>query len=548
MKQSPTEPTIHAQHSPAAIGAEPMEAAVEGTDNALDERHGPPVDGAELLDDIELFAGRFLALPTQHHLVVLSLWIAHTWAVNAFYVTPRLVLSSPEPGSGKTRVLEILQLLCSNAKITVSITTPALFRRIEADKTPPTILQDECDAVFGQARNSHSEDLRAVFNAGYKRGATIDRCERESGHIAVKEFPVFAPVALAGLIFGSVTKHMRTVLDRAVVFHMQKRAPGERLDEFRSRDAESMAAPMRKRLRAWAADHFDALADSRPKIPDGVWDRRAECWEALLAIADAAGRDWPERAREACCHFEYNVDLDDDQLSVGVRLLRDIRQEFGDRDRMHSADLVGALTSDPASEWAHLSGKTLDQSGLAQELRRYGVETRDVRLNGSVRKGYTIAGATGLGQAWQRWLPAPKVGNKRDIGDTADQDVAEGSAQTHQRNGAATDRKPSGQESSDDVADVAHVAAHQKYSRGRVAQHVGAESVRPTAGSQTIGDRFARLEEKLQHDSADVKEEKTGADQPGEPKGDVCPRCGSKLGSSTGKCVQCIVERASALA
>lgn len=87
--------------------------AVEPKENTADERDEegpstrecPPVNGEELLADIERFAGRFLALPTKHHLVVLCLWAVHTWAVSAFYVTPRLVLDSPEPGSGKTRVL-----------------------------------------------------------------------------------------------------------------------------------------------------------------------------------------------------------------------------------------------------------------------------------------------------------------------------------------------------------------------------------------------------------------------------------------------------------
>jgi hypothetical protein len=78
---------------------------------------------------------------------------------------------------------------------------------------------------------------------------------------------------------------MRTVLDRAVVFHMRRRAPDEDVDEFRGRDAEMAAAPLRKRLAAWADDHFDALAAARPRMPEGVRDRRAECWEALLAVA-----------------------------------------------------------------------------------------------------------------------------------------------------------------------------------------------------------------------------------------------------------------------
>jgi hypothetical protein len=133
------------------------------------------VDGAELLGDIEAFAGRFLAFPSAHHLVTLTLWIVHTWAVNAFYVTPRLVLDSPEPGSGKTRVLEVLALLCRAAKLTLSTTTAALYRRIAAaGEQPPTVLQDESDRMFS-SKTPQAEDLAALYNSGYKRGATVDR-------------------------------------------------------------------------------------------------------------------------------------------------------------------------------------------------------------------------------------------------------------------------------------------------------------------------------------------------------------------------------------
>src|SRR5258708_31071769 len=163
-------------------------------------RGGPENDGgAQLLDDVERLAGRFLVFPSVHHLVVIVLWSVHTWDVKAFYVTPRLVLDSPEPGSGKTRVLEVLALLCRSAKLTLSTTTAALYRRIAAaGDQPPTVLQDEADAIFGKTNNPQAEDLRALFNAGYKRGATVDRCEGDAKNMKVREFPVFAPVALAG--------------------------------------------------------------------------------------------------------------------------------------------------------------------------------------------------------------------------------------------------------------------------------------------------------------------------------------------------------------
>jgi hypothetical protein len=530
---------------------EPQEnAADEGGEEGPGKREGTPVDGAELLADIERFAGRFLALPTVHHLVVLCLWVVHTWAVSAFYVTPRLVLNSPEPGSGKTRVLEILELLCQGAKLTLSATTAALYRRIKsAEDKPPTILQDECDTVFGRTNNFQAEDLRALFNAGYKTGATVDRCAGHPRDMKVVEFPVFAPAALAGLISESVAKNMRTVLDRAVVFHMRRRAPDEHVDEFRSRDAETAAAPLRRRLQAWADENFDALVEARPRMPEGVRDRRAECWEALLAVAEAAGGDWPERAYEACSHFELGHDPHDERLSLGVRLLRDIEAKFGDRDRMHSADLIAELTSDLGSEWAELSGRPLDQRRLAKELKRYGVEPVDVRIGDSVRKGYVVNGDTGLGQAWCRWLPA----GTRDKGDLADQGVAELIAEHHERdnrNTNATTEFRCDRQLFQNVADVADVADKAGYlDLGR--HSANTDSRPPVEDSETASEIFARLRDTVlgERDVCPERSDGTskhgeGPSDDGEPS-DRCLQCGSPLGS-TSKCVTCIVRRVAA--
>ncbi|WP_197502570.1 DUF3631 domain-containing protein [Mycobacterium scrofulaceum] len=359
-----------------------------------------PPNGVELFEAVEDFVTRFVAFPTKHHQVVLSLWIVHTWAVSSFYVTPRLVLDSPEPGCGKTRVLEVLQLLCHNAKLTLSTTTAALYRRIEAaGDQPPTVLQDEADAVFSN-KTPQAEDLRALFNSGYKRGATVDRCEGDSKNIKVKEFPVFAPVALAGLA-GKMSK---TILDRAVVFHMRHRAADEPLTEFRERDAKAEAAPLRARLALWAEANADALAAARPAMPEGVRDRAAEVWEALLAVAEVVGPDATRRAREACAHFV--LDADDDEPSLGVRLLSDLHELFGDHDAMFSVDIITALTRDEESEWTDLWGKPLDQRRLAKELKRYGVRSTTVRINNAQARGYRAGGEKGLAQAWRHWLPA----------------------------------------------------------------------------------------------------------------------------------------------
>lgn len=433
-----------------------------------------PIDGAELLDDIERFAGRFLALPSVHHLVVIVLWIAHTWVVSAFYVTPRLVLDSPEPGSGKTRVLEVLALLCPNAKLTISTTTAALYRRIarasiddpaaagggELFNTEllPTILQDEADAVFGRTNNPQAEDLRALYNSGYRRGATVDRCEGDAKKMEVREFPVFAPVAFAGL--GG--KIPRTILDRSIVLHMRRRAPDEHVDEFRERDARADSYPLWQGLGNWGrnSETLGALRAMRPTMPEGVRDRPAEVWEALLAVADLVGADWPERARAACRYFALDGDPDD--LSFGARLLRDIKTVFGDRDRMFSADIIAELTSNPEAEWSDLWGKPLDQRRLAKELKRYGVRPREVRIGDRNAKGYQVDAEDGLAQAWRRYLSSVGMRDKGDKGDIAGQSVADVSRinpERDKRDTSATFETPSEQELFENVADVADVAA-----------------------------------------------------------------------------------------
>ena len=110
-------------------------------------------------------------------------------------VTPRLILDSAEPESGKTRVLELLSLITRAPIFTMNTTIAALYRRLIG--APRTILLDETDAVFAKGAAQNHEDLRALLNAGYKRGATVDRCVGD-GATKVVEFPASPPAALAG--------------------------------------------------------------------------------------------------------------------------------------------------------------------------------------------------------------------------------------------------------------------------------------------------------------------------------------------------------------
>ena len=118
-----------------------------------------------------------------------------------------------------------------------------------------------------------------------------------------------------------------------------------------------------------AADKSDALRDARPDMPVGLDDRAADAWEPLIAIADAAGGTWPERARRAALELSGEGVREDD--SVRVMLLADIRAIFAGREatQMPTADLIEQLIAIEGHLWAEWKGgKPITPTGLARLL------------------------------------------------------------------------------------------------------------------------------------------------------------------------------------
>lgn len=421
-----------------------------------------PQPGHDVLDDVATFVGRFSAFPSEHCAPTLALWYAHTHIAGRLYVTPRLILDSAEPGSGKTRVLEVAQYLVAAPEMTISATTAALFRLVS--EGPVTILFDEVDAIFNPKTGGNNEDLRGMLNAGYKRSATIARCVGDAKAMKVQRFPVYAPAALAGIAGGMPA----TITTRAITIHMRRRRADERVEPFRERLVARQAKPIREALTAWITSVADQVADAEPDMPEGVTDRSAEIWEPLIAIADAAGGHWPYVARNACRHFV--LEGGPQVTSLGVRLLADLRDVFAAAraDRMTTAEILTALLEMDDGPWSDLYGKPLDARRLAKELARYGVTSKNLKLPGGlVAKGYRTDGQDGLADAWARYLPADAtaatsatadVGPVADTGPVADEAATQSTHIQPEVAGPAATSGPAATRLTRSVADVAPVA------------------------------------------------------------------------------------------
>lgn len=358
--------------------------------------------GAQLFDDVAAFIRRFVRLPSEHDLVAIVLWVAHTHGIEAFESTPRLNLSSAEKQCGKTRTLEVIELLARNARHTVNMSTAYLFRIV--DEWQPTLLVDEVDTIFNPKLGAANEALRGLINAGHRRGATVGRMIGEGTAMTPHDFPVYCPVALAGIGMLPDTVH-----DRSIIIRLRRRKSDEVVEPFRAREAGAEGHAIRRRLSAWASRNAAALADARPVMPDGIADRPADVWEPMLAVADVAGGRWPELARGACVHLN-EVRLSGEH-SLGAGLLADIREVFRERgrDRMTSEELCEQLAALPEARWANIRGKAIDQRQLAGWLKLYEVAPTTIRIGSVTKRGYM---SEWFFDAWARYLPPESATSK----------------------------------------------------------------------------------------------------------------------------------------
>jgi len=360
--------------------------------------NGKHPDGAAVLDAVDAFLARFVAYPSDHERRAHALWIAHTWLMDHWESTPRIAFLSPEPGSGKSRALEVTEPLVPRPVHAVNTTPAYLFRKVSDEAGPPTILYDEIDTVFGP-KAKDNEDIRGMLNAGHRKGATAGRCVVRGKTVETEELPAYCAVALAGL-----DDLPDTIMSRSVVVRMRRRAPGEKVEPWRLRINGPDASRLRDRIAEWAVTvaHRLAAGDFWPHMPEGIEDRDADVWEALLAVADLAGGHWPDRARGA--GVALVAASKDRTPSIGVLLLRDIREAFktGGVEQLTTEQLLAELNRMSESPWPTIRrGEPLDGRGLSQRLARYNIGSK---LHAGERglRGYVVGQFT---DAWSRYLP-----------------------------------------------------------------------------------------------------------------------------------------------
>jgi hypothetical protein len=344
-----------------------------------------PIDGDRAAEALKATFKRYIRM-SEAEADVCALWVLLSWTIDKFSKAPRLAITSPTKGCGKTTLLTLLSKLCRKPLRSGSTTPSVLFRVI--DILHPTFLLDESEKFL-----EVNSEFHALLNQGHARGDYALRNVGDSHEPRMFDTFCLAAFARNGRIPDDLEQ-------RSIVIELQRRLPGETLDVLREDRADDLRNLARMCCR-WADDYADEVADIEPDMGSLI-NRTADNWRPLFAIADLIGLDWPARIRDAAYALIGTEPDSDDSV-----LLADIKATYEAKgtDRLSSEDICEALAAIEGRPWAEYgkSGKQITKNQLARRLKRFRIEPDSVRIGGKTPKGYY---QHQFQEAWDRYLSA----------------------------------------------------------------------------------------------------------------------------------------------
>ena len=246
----------------------------------------------------------YVQLRRAEESVLIACWIVATYVYLLFPAFPRLHLLG-EKESGKSKLLELIAHMAFNGLLRLNPTPAMLFRLIGPLR--PTLCLDEVESLAGE----DYKQMLSIINSGYKQGGVVDRVGGKDFE-KISSFPVYAPLALAGIAGLNPTTESRAIT------LLMERGGDERVNREVLAE-EPYFQDIRNACYRSALTDFQLVREEARnlQIPEWLSGRHRELYKPLLTIASLAEKD-------VDCSFSQNI------LTLA-------EQELGDRSK-HSIE------------------------------------------------------------------------------------------------------------------------------------------------------------------------------------------------------------------
>jgi hypothetical protein len=339
--------------------------------------------------------------------VVMGAWVLAAWLAHKWDRFPNLAITSPLYRCAKTRLLELLKLVCPNPFGTANISPAAIYRLIQASDPLPTLLLDEAQSLSRLASET-AELTRELLNAGIEADAKAFRC---GGHKMqdVESFSLYCPKIIA--LIGSLD---RVLADRSLPIRMERKGKDEWVHKLRYREAKKRAAEIVESIQQWTAEVGNANGEVDAVSPaeacydvaepfDLSNDRIADLLLPLQVVLRLLNSTESEKVLQQYAERIDKEEDDIDRMGVDVKLLWSCREvfQYTKAPYLPTETLLKLLYQRPDEPWARYSktGEPITAIELATFFRAFGVKpgrSKDQRSRGYWRSAFE--------DAWTRYL------------------------------------------------------------------------------------------------------------------------------------------------
>jgi hypothetical protein len=323
----------------------------------------------------------------------IALWVILTYVFPAWDSVPYLSIGGPA-GSGKTRVLDVIERLVFRPICTSNMTAACLFRSLHA--RGGTLLYDEAE----QLRQSTPEagEKLSVLLAGYKKGGTATRLEPVGDSFRPTQFQVYGPKVLACIAGLPPTLASRCIPVLMFRSGADSEKPKRRLDEDPTR-WEDLRADLHALALGYGSE-WARLSNRRDVVPKKIGGRNAELWQPILAIGGwLQDRGAVNLLTLLQKHALASVESTrDDAIPEADELLLEL---LADAVRVNPQSLPtpGEMLKS-AKEKDETTFKLWSAAGVSRRLKSYGIPTPK-KSNGVRRyQGVTVATMQRIGERY----------------------------------------------------------------------------------------------------------------------------------------------------
>jgi hypothetical protein len=247
----------------------------------------------EILKEIQMFIHKYLDVSEVFEQIA-TYYVLFTWMFDRFNEVPYL-RAIGDFGSGKSRFIQSIGILCYKPVFTGGATTPSPIFRI-INEVHGTLIIDEADFKFSDM----TSEIVKILNTGYQKGMPVLRSEGK-GTFEVKAYDVFCPKIVATReTFADKALESRFLVEEMGISRLRTDIP-RTLDENFYQEALNI----RNKLLMWRLKNYFEPIERREDLIEGIHPRLNQIVMPLLSII----KDNSIREHLKSFIVKYNTDL-----------------------------------------------------------------------------------------------------------------------------------------------------------------------------------------------------------------------------------------------